>query len=770
MKKMLIIFAFISVYETTAQEVFVIDSILKNPIENVTFKSDKNGATSDNEGRVNISKFNNNDLIHISHVSYKHKQIIKDSIKNTILLSPKIRYLPTVNLQSYTKLFNIRDNFIYKNISQQESIQKSIGSVLQNTSSVNIQKSQAGGGSPNFRGLEASRLLLVIDGVSLNNTIYRSGHVQSSSSINPFFIESISVTTGPSSISFGDGALGSALVFNTPKPVFRKKSSNYFHQRFESSSNGVFLNFKRFYSKKNTAFLTGFSVKSTGNLKMGRARWHGYSGWGNEKLVSLKNEQLYTSYSQIDFIHKTLIKTKTGAEILTNTQYSRSSDINRFDKLNDIVNEEQKYLCWYYGPQKRFMQTIEFNSGQNTFFYDEYNVLLSFQNINESRHNQKKTQDLLSNRFENVKVYDLSFNANKSFDLFKTKYGLGTRSQKVSSRAHKTAESGEFFYNTTRYPDGGTSVSDIFLYYKIQLNLSKKMKISSGARFNYNNLFASYVDTQTYNFPFSTIQNKTHSLVNSVLINYHFADFIDFKTSFYTGFRNPNVDDLGKVFSKNDDYVVVPNPSLTPEKSNNIEIGIDVSSNSKNTFSIEYFNTVINNAISRENGSLNGQDSMIYDGEMMRIQMNKNIEKAYIYGFNISCKYNACSNLSLASSLTYLKGSTINGAPLSHINPINGHINVKYTYSEQNISFETKFAGQKRKEEYDLAGVDNLEEATDEGTPSWVIFNFSYNYKVDETISVGLGIENIFDIHYKTFGSGISSSGRNFTLSLYTNF
>ena len=146
------------------------------------------------------------------------------------------------------------------------------------------------------------------------------------------------------------------------------------------------------------------------------------------------------------------------------------------------------------------------------------------------------------------------------------------------------------------------------------------------------------------------------------------------------------------------------------------------------------------------------------------------IRVRYIYGFNINYSYTPISNLFFTSGLNYIKGTTINGSPLSHISPINGHANIRYSYNKQKISFETRFAGQKRKEDYDLAGVDNLEEATSEGNPSWIVFNVSYDYTFDKTISVCLGIENIFDLHYKTFGSGISSSGRNFTLSLYTNF
>ena len=67
-------------------------------------------------------------------------------------------------------------------------------------------------------------------------------------------------------------------------------------------------------------------------------------------------------------------------------------------------------------------------------------------------------------------------------------------------------------------------------------------------------------------------------------------------------------------------------------------------------------------------------------------------------------------------------------------------------------------------------GDNNLEEATIDGTPSWYTINLYYSYKLDDNFTCSLGIKNIFDMHYKTFGSGLSASGRNFILSLYSNF
>ena len=52
------------------------------------------------------------------------------------------------------------------------------GDLLINTGNIFVQKSQQGGSSPVIRGFEASRILLVVDGVRLNNAIYRAGHLQ----------------------------------------------------------------------------------------------------------------------------------------------------------------------------------------------------------------------------------------------------------------------------------------------------------------------------------------------------------------------------------------------------------------------------------------------------------------------------------------------------------------------------------------------------------------------------------------------------------------
>jgi hemoglobin/transferrin/lactoferrin receptor protein len=161
---------------------------------------------------------------------------------------------------------------------------------------------------------------------------------------------------------------------------------------------------------------------------------------------------------------------------------------------------------------------------------------------------------------------------------------------------------------------------------------------------------------------------------------------------------------------------------------------------------------------------------MIYDGEMMRIQMNKNIEHATIYGVNINASYKLNNSITFKASYNYLNGLTMERGPLSHIPPINGKFSINYKYKKNQLVFFTKYNAEKKAADYDAEGVDNLNEATIDGNPAWYTLNLSYSSKIDKNLSFSIAIENITDIHYKTFGSGLSASGRNIILSLSTNF
>lgn len=745
-----------------AQIVIIKDSLLNTPIENVTFYFNELGITSAQNGAADLSLFSNDDTLEISHVAYHNKKILKKNIGSIVYLKQKAITLPTVFLSEFVKTpiskkyptFTITPKGVNK-------LESSISGLLSSNSSISVQEGQAGGGSPNYRGMEANRLLIIVDGFPLNNAIYRSGHLQSTATINPFFIESVNLLSGPASVGYGNGAMGGALIFNTKKPVYKKRM--IFSQQFESSSSSTITCFQANYHTNRTSHITAFSLNSAGNLKMGANRFHGYSDWGKE--ATNQNYQLYTSYAKVDFMHKTNYRINNKHNILLNTQYSRSSNIYRFDKMNDLKDGAYKYEHWYYGPQIRFFQSINHTSKYKTFLFDKVKTMLAFQDIQESRHTQLAQELLLNNRLENVKIYDLNIDLSKQIKTTQFTYGIGLRTQKVYSNANLSYNN-YTIYNNTRYPDGGSSIEDIFAYSQANFPLNKKIDVVLGFRCNSSKLQAKY-NPLTINF--QDVQNNNLSWVKSALISFAPITNITISAAYYGGFRNPNIDDVGKVFSKDDINVVIPNANLKSEYAENAEVSFDYNLGDFK-IQIQIFNTRISNAITRSYGSLNGSDSIIYDGQIMRIQMNKNIESATINGAALTADFIINDKFSVVTSFNYLNGQTNDGEATAHIPPCNAKLSFKYQLKQHIFNFYTYYNAWKLAEDYDDAGVDNLSEATLDGNPSWYTLNLAYTKKIDKNMVFSFAIKNILDSHYKTFGSGLSASGRNFVLSIDSFF
>ena len=113
------------------------------------------------------------------------------------------------SMQKMDEVFVYANKFVEKkkNIAQKIEIisaktiakfnAQNTGDALINTGNVYVQKSQQGGSSPVVRGFEASRLLLVIDGVRMNNAIYRIGHLQNIITVDQNMLENIEVLYGP---------------------------------------------------------------------------------------------------------------------------------------------------------------------------------------------------------------------------------------------------------------------------------------------------------------------------------------------------------------------------------------------------------------------------------------------------------------------------------------------------------------------------------------------------------------------------------------------
>ncbi|MEZ5069410.1 MAG: TonB-dependent receptor [Bacteroidales bacterium] len=212
----------------------------------------------------------------------------------------------------------------------------------------------------------------------------------------------------------------------------------------------------------------------------------------------------------------------------------------------------------------------------------------------------------------------------------------------------------------------------------------------------------------------------------------------------------------------------MPNGDLAPEYSYNGEISIRRTLQDHTSVEAQVYYTRLRDAIVRSFFTLKGADSLLYDGDIYRITANTNAGKAHIYGAAFGLKSRIFSHLELKSTLNLTRGWNLSeDVPLGHIPPVFGRSSLEYRKNDWfNLILYARYAGWKLREDFSPYGEDNDEEAMLYGWPSWWTANLSAGFRLSEEMQMDVSLENIFDVFYKPYASGVSAPGRNFNLTL----
>ena len=694
-----------------AQIITVRDFENKAPISNVHVYNDSRSQlkVSDQQGRVDISDFAAYEDILFQHVSYEFTFSNKEKLRaagDQVYLD--FNALPEVILSA-----NRNQGVAQRQVPEQVSTltQKNVWRQNPQTSAdlvakapgVFLQKSQMGGGSINLRGMEANRVLLVVDGVRMNNAIYRTGHLQNAITVDPLALERAEIVHGPSSLLYGSDALGGVVHFYTksPKPDQDFEINTQFKKSTANNETSLHTDFS--FALGPFATLISVSFLDFDDLKMGRDRSHGFSRWGvvdryssntrhkYEKYSQKNNQpdiQKNTAYSQIDVLQKLLWTVSSNQYLLLNFQYSQSSDIPRFDKLTEHKGDSLKFATWFYGPQKRLMTTLKWDY-QTTHalqkIADQITLNTAYQRILESRINRKFESLTRNTQEETVQVTSLNIDVTKALQGGQSSmlsYGFEAVYNRVKSEAFRdelrVLPEGKIHVAQrtdalTRYPDRGSDYTTLGLYALYMQRVTSANRFNLGLRFTHNFLSSIWSEDR---FGGLLIEGKESAYVsNSTLsfsLSYLLTPLRDWKFSFLlsTGFRFPNVDDIGKIREKNG-KLLVPNVDIKPEKSYNFELGL--SHHNKDlglgVSTYLYSNTVLD-YISREAFTLpGGQDQWNYQGEKLDLVANQNIDFAQLFGSSSQFILGLGRYLKLSGQATYTYGVKGNGDLLPSIPP-----------------------------------------------------------------------------------------------------
>lgn len=710
-----------------------------------------------------------------------------DSTKSIIL--DEIVVSPQRFAKSKRKITQQVESISKKEIELQ-NIQNS-ADALANTGTLSIQKSQQGGGSPVIRGFESSRILLLVDGIRMNNLIYRSGHLQNIVTVDKNMLEKIDVLFGPSSTIYGSDALGGAIYLQTKNAKLLSETENRFLtgniiSNYNSINNGKSTHLDFNLAGQKWASLTSISFNDYGDLKMGKQK-NGSNDFFGERPFYIatingidtqvandnKYVQKFSGYKQYDFMQKIVYQQNTDTKHSLNLQYSTSSDIPRYDRLTDLnSNGKLKSAVWNYGPQKRLLTAYKL-SKEKAFLNSDMNFVLSYQNIEESRITRSFGNPNQTSRTEKVSVFGLNSD-------FKTKigngdfiYGADIYYDNINSNGIKKNILTNFESTTdSRYPDGKNNTLRAEGFVSYNNNLSKTSSYNASARAGYT-LLNSEIKTNFLNLPYSTVQQKNFTYSGAIGIVNNASEKTKVAFNLASAFRVPNIDDLSKIFESAAGTLIVPNKNLKPEKSLTADISITFWEGKHFQFENTFYYTNLFDAIVTNKFTLNGQSSIIYEGENSQIFANQNQGSANIIGIFSSLKTYITKSLLFYGTFNFTHGrvQNISGEfPLDHIAPIYGKTGFKYESKLLNIDLNMLYNSKKELRNYSPSGEDNLQYAPINGSPAWQTYNLKGSYDVINSLTVFTGIENILDTQYRTFASGINAGGRNFYLGGKYNF
>ena len=789
--------------QLAAQEKITVRDEIGQPLIGVHVLYGDQSTVTDDGGVVELFLSDDSPLS-FQYLSYQDLELSVAEVRSagyTIALTPNDEVLEEVVIYGRTDAREIDLPYQVTRLKSEEifsSNAQNSADALTFNPGVYVQKSQLGGGSPVLRGFEANKVLLVVDGVRLNNAIYRNGHLQNAITIDPAVLDQLEVIFGAGSLLYGSEALGGVVHFRTKNPLLALKEGQTkthrlnTHLRYASADNEKTFHLDHTFATKNWAVLSSVSLTDRDDLRTGSRRddefpdfgkrlWFVDQVDGQDVQVTNPDEniQVGTGYSQIDLLQKWVWQPSTAIKAELNFQFSTSTDIPRYDNLIAFRNGAPRFAEWDYGPQDRLLISPRIQWQADNPLFDKLTLITSFQDIKETRISRNFQNPDREIQDESVQVYGATLDFSKALgERQKLSYGFDYHNNDVTSVATLTnIETGEINPTITRYPNGGSSQNSfgLFAQHSIEL-LDSKVVWINGLRFTTQHTFLQYEDDGTVAWPdffYEGIESNNSALVGISGLNVQ-LDKWKFKASTGTSFRSPNVDDLAKI-RVNGGEITIPNTELGAERVWNSELTVAYES-PRFSLGVTGYYSRLQDAIIRENlNFFDGRNTIVQGIDTLTTTANVNANTGSIHGLTIYGQAQITDKLKFDGSVSIQSGTAITiedeSRPLGHIPPTYGNFNLSYTWPRLTLTARHRFNAWKRIEDFggsvdnpDLAAIDAS--GNEVGSPSWQVLSLTAQTKLTDQLTLNLALENLLDQHYRPFASGVSGAGRHVVVAL----
>ncbi len=603
---------------------------------------------------------------------------------------------------------------------------------LLQTPGVFVQKTNHGGGSPFLRGLTGNQTLLLVDGIRLSNATARYGPNQYFNTIDVFSIEKIEVLRGSGSVQYGSDALGGAIhTFSqelnaSEKPDFESA----LHSRIATRGMEQTLNGSVNYSGSKIAMKGGVTWRNFGDIVGG----------------DTTGRQTPTGYKELDFDLKGKIFFSQSTDLTLLFQHVRQMDVPVYHKIS-----LENYALYKMDPQERDLGYLRFKHRFNEGILKSAVLTASLHNSEEGREMQKKGSLLY--RKENDKVHSYGVSAEvlvSSGKIWSANNGIEVYHDLVnSSRTDIDLSTYAAVQKRGLYPDGAEMTS--IAAFSIHTFDLASWTITAGVRYN---TFIIKVNDDVS----GTTRLNPSAMVGSLSILRKLNENSNLFVSGNTGFRAPNIDDLGSLGIVDFRYEI-PNFDLNPEHSFQYQAGYKYQNRKLRgevyIYRNELYDLIVRNKIAGD--TIEGYP----------VYIKENVERAFIQGVETAWDWEMNTSWLLSGSLTYTYGQNLTKEePARRIPPLFGRLALEYNLGSWWMNLEWQAA---RKQDRLASGDKEDNRIPAGGTPGWSIFNINTSYKI-KFLRLDLSLVNLLNKDYRYHGSGVNAPGRSAYFSLTVNF
>lgn len=596
-----------------------------------------------------------------------------------------------------------------------------------------LQKTNLGGGSPIIRGLMGNQIVLMYDGVRLNNSTYRYGPNQYLNTINVWDVGQIELLHGGTSVQFGSDALGGTIHLRSEEMNFTTTSQVHSKTVFRIGSQQMEQSgfHKLQFSNKHVSLSGSTTLRQFGDLFGG-------------KPTGLQSP---SGYSEMDYNFRARIQFSSKLQVSFLTQKVRQTDVDVFHKVQLEQFEINKMAL-----QARELSYLKFTLTPKSKWLYSTNLTIHRQATDEIRLSRKKLQQVLRTEQDKVGTMGVSLETQAVFlKNSRSNFGVEFYSDLVeSSRQDDNYQNLTSEYKRGLYPNNSVySVASMFV---LNDYFWKKTHISVGAR--YHHTLLSVQETSA-----DKIVLDPSALVGYFMINHPIQPGLWLNGSVGSSFRAPNVDDLSTLGIVDFRYEV-PNFNLMPEHSFQQQLGLRLE-RGPFIFSAFLYQNNLTNLIERVK-----VDTQPIQGYPVYSKVN--LGKALIRGFEMTISYQPQARWQLKGTLTSTYGQNVHqDEPMRRIPPIFSTFSGQYSFNKHVLlAIEGIVAGQqKRLSTGDLA--DNR--IPTGGTPGWAVIHLHSTFHWKH-VELQISVRNLANKDYRSHGSGINGVGRSLWSTLSIGF